>query len=48
MEGVSFVTPVTGLSGPDTRLEDDDDDVYVMFTSSEVHEMSLQVYWWNA
>jgi hypothetical protein len=26
MEGFSFVTPVTGLSIPDTGREDDDDD----------------------
>jgi hypothetical protein len=26
MEGFSFVTPVTGLSRPDTGKEDDDDD----------------------
>jgi hypothetical protein len=26
MEGFSFVTPVTGLSRPNTGMEDDDDD----------------------
>jgi hypothetical protein len=26
MEGFSFVTPVTGLNGPNTGKEDDDDD----------------------
>jgi hypothetical protein len=26
MEGFSFVTPVTGLNGPYTGKEDDDDD----------------------
>jgi hypothetical protein len=26
MEGFSFVIPVTGLSGPNTGKEDDDDD----------------------
>jgi hypothetical protein len=26
MEGISFVTPVTSLSGPNTGKEDDDDD----------------------
>jgi hypothetical protein len=26
MEGISFVTPVTGLNRPNTRKEDDDDD----------------------
>jgi hypothetical protein len=39
MGGLSFVTPVTGLSGPNTGKEDDDDDdddvdVYVLHTNN--------------
>jgi hypothetical protein len=31
MKGFSFVTPVTGLSRPNTGKEDDDDDDTVLF-----------------
>jgi hypothetical protein len=30
MEGFSFVTPVTGLNGPNTGKEDDDDDEQIV------------------
>jgi hypothetical protein len=29
MEGFSFVTPITGLSRPNTGKEDDDDGIYL-------------------
>jgi hypothetical protein len=31
MEGISFVTPVTGLNRPNTGKEDDDDDMKPWF-----------------
>jgi hypothetical protein len=39
VEGLSFVTPVTGLNRPNTGKEDDDDDDVFIFCRSGIQTM---------